>query len=249
MKKKLIQVLAQNGSVDKKTWENYVRGGQVTVAGKVVTSPAFFVDPKKKRIHHLGKPLLRVTDKVYLKFHKPTGVTCQREPGPHSIYALLRKLPGLDSRLKQTLFPVGRLDKVSTGLLFITNDGNFSQRVLDPASQLEKEYVVTISGAFTGKEKKRLAAGVRINAGSREQPRLFTTRPCRILQVRYQKTTTQFNIIITEGKKRQIRRMVEAVGCQVVTLHRQRIGTSVMGNLKPGAWASIHQQDIEKIFA
>jgi len=247
MKKKLIHILAQSGVADKKILEKWIQAGRVKVSDNIITAPGFYADRKKQKITIDGKPLTASPKNIYLLFHKPIGLTCQKDPGHSSVYDVIKKFSGLDFSVKNSLFVVGRLDRETTGLLVLTNDGISSQGLLHPSGKIEKEYEVTVKGAFTPDKVLRVKNGLRINIGDRNNPHWYKTRPCRIIHTKNRKNFSRFNMVITEGKKNQIRRMLAAVGCNVVKLKRIRMGTILLGGLKSGEYKHIASAEIKKL--
>ena len=171
-----------------------------------------------------GKPLKDKPKRVYLAYHKPVGITCTTE----------RHIQGniIDAvRYPERIFPIGRLDKPSEGLIFLTNDGDIVNKILRAGNAHEKEYIVTVNKPITERFIQQMSRGV---------PILDTvTLPCTVQQ----RSKQSFSIILTQGLNRQIRRMCEYLGYDVVTLKRTRIMHIRLAGLKPGQWRLL--EDIE----
>lgn len=200
-----------------------VNGAVVTAMGvRVFDGDAVAVD---------GKPVKPVGQKAYIAFYKPPNVvTTAHDPQGRATVADYF----MDSKLR--LFPVGRLDYETEGLLLMTNDGEWANRVAHPSFNLEKEYFVKARGTLEDREIKALEAGVMLE-GRR-------TWPAKVLNVRRGGMITQFNIVIHEGRNRQVRKMVEAVGHEVVFLKRVRIGSILLGDLKAGEWRNLNEEEV-----
>jgi 23S rRNA pseudouridine2604 synthase len=175
-----------------------------------------------------GKPLKSTPKFLYLAFNKPPGITCTTETHiPGNIISYINH--------PQRLFPIGRLDKESEGLIFLTNDGNIVNKILRAGNNHQKEYIVTVNKPISPEFIKRMAGGV---------PILDTvTQKCRVRQL----SKTTFNIILTQGLNRQIRRMCEYLGYEVQKLVRIRIMNVSLGNLKKGEWRYLDETEMQEI--
>ncbi len=175
-----------------------------------------------------GKTVARKMAAVYIMYNKPLGVTCTSDPHtPNNIIAAVNH--------PLRVYPIGRLDKTSTGLIFLTNDGDMVNKILRAQFGHEKEYEVEVHGAYADSFLKQMSAGVKLND--------YTTKPC----VTRRLTAKKFSIILTEGKNRQIRRMTEAFGFTVMKLHRVRIMNVRIGNLPTGEWKDIPPKELEML--
>lgn len=191
-----------------------VLGDQVSETDKI------YLDSKQI---HFSPP------KVYIMYNKPTGITCTTE----------RQIKGnIIDAVKHPLrvFPIGRLDKDSSGLILLTNDGDIVNRILRAEFENEKEYVVEVDKPCSEEFLFKMSQGVNIGD--------HLTLPCKIKSI----NPRSFTIILTEGKNRQIRRMCEALGYNVKRLQRIRIMNLLLADLKPGQWKDIPSQDLEKLF-
>lgn len=177
-----------------------------------------------------GNKLTTRGKRVYVMYNKPFGVTCTTD----------RETPrNIVDEIKHPLrvFPIGRLDKASTGLIFLTNDGDIVNKILRAQYGHEKEYEVEVNAPYPDSFLKDMASGVDIGD--------YTTKPCKLTRL----SDTWFSIVLTEGKNRQIRRMTEALGFKVKQLHRIRIMNVLIGDLDLGKWKDIPVDDLEKLKA
>jgi 23S rRNA pseudouridine2605 synthase len=217
MDMRLQKVLAQAGLASRREAEHWIQAGRISVNGKVVTTLGTQADPVVDRIAVDGKVINRLEPKVYYLLNKPTGYvsTCEDELGRPTVLDLLKPI-------KFRLFPVGRLDWDSEGLLLLTNDGDLAQRLLHPRFHIRRTYLAKVEGIPTAQSLLRLT-----NAGDPSAPQ--KRRPtARIIKVGERHAWLE--IRLWEGKNRQVRRMCEAVGHPVRRLRRvQFAGLDTMG--------------------
>ena len=214
---RLQKFLSAAGVCSRRHGEEYILQGRVRVNRRVVNVLGTQVDPEKDRIDVDGRPVVMENQAVYIALNKPKGyVTSCSHPGEPVVVDLVD--------LPQRLYPVGRLDKDSTGLLLLTNDGRLHHRLSHPSFDHEKEYDVTVERPIQDGVLNQMAAGVPL-MGSQ-------TRPARVQRL----SGRRFRIVLQEGRNRQIRRMVRKLGHQVVRLKRIRVANIRLGNLPPGAW-------------
>jgi 23S rRNA pseudouridine2605 synthase len=201
-------------------WE-WIRAGEVRVDGRVVTDPLTWIDLDRQRVLRSGQEIPE-KELIVLALHKPRGVvtTRQDERGRRTVYDLLP--PGLP-----WLFPVGRLDADSEGLLLLTNDSSLSTLLTDPEHAIPKTYRVTVAGHPDASTLQRLRDGVELSDGR--------TRPVRVRLVGEEGERSLLDIVLTEGRNRQIRRMAAAVGHKVRRLVRVALGELALGDLPAGA--------------
>ena len=213
--------LARAGRGSRRTMEQAIRSGRVTVDGQTVTTLGVRVDPQTQEVHLDGsrvRPDQRPGTVIAL--HKPPWVLTTTHD-PHGRPTVLQLLPA--SLRRERLYPVGRLDFASEGLVLLTNDGELAFQLMHPRFGHEREYVVTVRGPEPADLARRLTEGIDI--GDR--------RPARAVRAR--RVNTDWQLVLTEGRKRQVRRMFEAVGMRVTRLQRVRIGSLALGDLASGA--------------
>ncbi len=229
-KKTLDRVISQAGLGSRTEARSWIGAGRVTVNGKKVQTPDVWVDPDRDQVSVDGRPL-QAAAKQYLLLYKPKGyLTTYKDPeGRRTIYDLLE---GIDERV----FPVGRLDQDTTGLLILTNDGEFGDYITSPESKVPKTYLVKSSQRLNEEQLDQLRKGVVLSDGP--------TRPALVNRVRDSEKYTFFEITITEGRNRQVRRMVEALGAKVLKLVRTRIGLIKIGDLEIGKYRPLLPPEI-----
>lgn len=225
---RLHKWLSEAGVCSRRQGEIFIREGRVRVNGKVVTELGTKIDPEKDRVEVDGRSLKPAEEKIYLALHKPRGyVTSVRHAG-HQVVMELIDLPA-------RLYPVGRLDKESTGLLLLTNDGRLHHRLSHPSFDHEKEYEVAVERPIDDDTLRRLAQGVPLDGR--------TTRPAQVRRL----AGRRFLIVLQEGRNRQIRRMVAQVGHKVKRLKRIRVAHIRLGSLPEGAWRHLTAGEKKKL--
>jgi 23S rRNA pseudouridine2605 synthase len=233
MEKRLQKILAEIGIASRRKAEELIIAGRVTVNGKTAIL-GMKADPNRDHIKFDGKLILRPEPKVYLMLNKPRGVVTSLSD-PEDRPTVKDFLKGV----KYRVFPVGRLDYDSEGLLLLTNDGDFAQAILHPSKKIPKSYLVKIKGAPEEEQIKKLRSGVRLEDGM--------TAPAKLQKVRSGENNTWLEVTIHEGRKRQIRRMLEQAGHPVLKLKRIRIDGIELGNLKSGEYRYLKPEEIAKI--
>ncbi|HBT20497.1 MAG TPA: pseudouridine synthase [Peptococcaceae bacterium] len=230
---RLQKVLAQCGIASRRKCEKIILEGRVKVNGKVVTQLGTKVH-ENDRIEVDGKPVVRKNEKIYVLFNKPKGcITTVYDPfGRKTVMDYLNKFK--DYRI----FPVGRLDRDTEGLLLLTNDGQLSFALTHPSHQVEKTYLVEINGTPSKKQLERLSQGVYLEDGK--------TLPAETELIRGGRRSL-VKITIREGRKRQIRRMFKAIGFSVLNLKRIKFGPLVLKDLKPGEYRLLKESEISKL--
>ena len=216
--------------VDARGW---ITAGRVKVNGQVVRDPDQWIDLKRDRVRLDGKPL-QARERVYVLLYKPTGyLTTYRDPkGRPTVYDLIADLGTFVS-------PVGRLDLDTSGLLLLTNDNQLAERVTNPESHVPKTYLVKASQRLTDEQLQRLRDGVELADGP--------TRPARVRRVRDSEKYTHLEITLTEGRNRQVRRMIEALDVTVLKLVRVKIGPIPIGGLAIGKWRSLTPAEVRAL--
>jgi 23S rRNA pseudouridine2605 synthase len=220
--------LAKRGVGSRRHCETLIRQGRVELNGAIVREMGVQVDPRSDIVvvdHH------RISDEeelVAIAFHKPAGVVSTSRISRESAPAITDLVD-----LPYRLYPAGRLDKDSTGLIILTNDGDLALRITHPRYEKEKEYLVTVKEPLTAHDLEALRQGVALEDG--------LVKPMSVSLHRDGSVT----IVVTEGRKRLIRRIIKAIGNQVRTLHRIRIGAVKLGDLQPGTWRKLSEQEIQ----
>jgi pseudouridine synthase len=230
---RLQKFLAEAGVGSRRHCETLIEQGQVSVNGQVVTTLGTKIDPVSDRVSVNDKPVA-VERKVYLAINKPAGYLCTSED-THGRRRVLDLLPADLPRL----YTVGRLDCETEGLLFLTNDGTFSLRLTHPRYKMAKTYHVEVEGELADGEIVRLLQGIRSDGELLHAEKIF--------DVRHATATTTLQLVLREGKKRQVRRMMAAVGHPVVRLTRWAVGTIKLGNLKPGQWRTLTDEEVRTL--
>ena len=233
MEQRLQKIIAEMGVASRRKAEEFIMEGRVTVNGRPATI-GMKADPLKDHIKVDGKLLIKPEKKVYFIFNKPKGVvTSMSDPeGRPAVNDFLRGI-------KQRVFPVGRLDYDSEGMLLLTNDGDFAHAILHPSKKIPKTYVVKVKGVLEEQDIDKLRTGIRLDR--------TVTAPAKVKRLRKTENNSWIEMTIYEGKKRQIRRMLERVGHPVIRLIRMKINGLEMGELEPGAYRSISSGEMMKI--
>lgn len=231
---RLQKVLAEAGVASRREAERMITGGRVKVNGTVVTELGKKADPERDKIEVDGKPLSRPEKKVYYILNKPTGyVTTIKDPEGRPTVA------DLIGDIRERVYPVGRLDYDTSGILLITNDGELANALAHPAGEVEKCYNVKVKGVPGKDVIERLAKGVMLEDGK--------TAPARVKILKTHKNNTWLEVIIHEGRKRQVRRMCEAVGHRVLKLKRVRFGPLALGDIGPGKIRELDSRELKRL--
>jgi 23S rRNA pseudouridine2605 synthase/23S rRNA pseudouridine2604 synthase len=225
---RLQKFLSEAGICSRRKGEEYIRQGLVRVNSRIVTELGTKVDPGKDRVEFDGKGVALKSEPIYIALNKPKGyVTSCSHPGEKIVLDLID--------IPQRVYPIGRLDKDSIGLLILTNDGNLHHRLSHPSFDHEKEYDVTVSKPITDGSLRNIASGLPM-MGSK-------TRPAKIRRI----SSRRFRIILKEGRNRQIRRMVRKVGNRVTRLKRIRVSKVKLGRLADGAWRNLTEKEKKEL--
>ncbi len=228
--KTLDRVLSKAGLGSRVEARSWIHAGRVKVNGRLIRNPDHWVDMKRDRVQFDGKPLA-ARERIYLLLYKPTGyLTTYKDPrGRATVYDLIAEVGTF-------LSPVGRLDLDTSGLLLMTNDNQFAERVTNPQAKVPKTYLVKASELLSDAQLDRLRDGVELADGP--------TRPALVTRVRDSAKYTHFEITLTEGRNRQVRRMVQALGAQVLKLVRVRVGNIGIGKLPIGKWRLLTRSEV-----
>lgn len=230
----LDRVLSRYGLASRTAAREAIAAGRVKVKGRVVRDPDMWTDPKVDPVHVDGVRI-RPARKVYILFYKPKGViTSHGDPGGRkTVYDCL----GPDV---PWVSPVGRLDKDTSGLLLLTNDTDFANHVTDPASRVPKTYLAKANMIVEDELIKKLARGMELKRGDWAQPQ-------SVRRVEDRGKYSWLEIVLTEGKNREVRRLMEAVGLTVLKLVRTRIGPCTLDGLQVGRWRNLRLNEIHQL--
>ncbi|MFH2011914.1 MAG: pseudouridine synthase [Pseudomonadota bacterium] len=234
MKERLQKIIAKAGLASRRQAENLIREGKVRINGIVITELGIKVDPVKDGIEVNGKAIGNPEPKVYIMLNKPKGyVTTLKDPQKRPIVSDLLK------DIKLRVFPVGRLDYDTEGLLLFTNDGDLTQSLIHPSNKVLKTYLVKINGMLTSREINKLESGVELIDG--------VTAPAKLRLVKKIKNKSLWEITIHEGKKRQIKRMFESMGYSIYELRRIRFGPLELGELQVGEYRFLSNRELKEL--
>ncbi len=231
---RLQKYLALSGVASRRASEKLIAEGHVAVNGQVITEMGVQVDETADRVTVDGAPVALEEEKHYIAYYKPIGeVTTVTDPeGRATVMDKFRDYP-------VRLYPVGRLDYDSEGLLLLTNDGDMMQHLLHPSHEVEKVYLAKVSNQVTEEELRRLRAGVSLDGRM--------TSPANVRLVRQEAFASVVLVSIHEGRNRQVRRMFEAVGHQVVALKRVGFGPIRLLDLPRGQWRRLNEVEVKRL--
>jgi len=231
MQERLQKIISAAGITSRRASEELILAGRVTVNGTVVTELGSKADPSKDTVAVDGKPLTITSKKLYILLYKPVGyMTTMDDPEGRPLVTDLLKEVG------ERVYPVGRLDYNTEGLLLLTNDGEWANHLMHPRHEVEKEYHVRVRGKIHKSQLDQLAGGVHIDE------RKTASATARMIKEGEQ--NDWFSLTIHEGRNRQVRRMCEAVSLSVVRLKRVRYGMLTMGTLKPGEFRHLTEAEV-----
>lgn len=233
MEERLQKIMARAGIASRRRCEELIREGRVLVNGQKAHQGQK-ADPRRDQIVVDGKPLEVGLPRTYVALHKPPGVLSNQDVGSRGFPAA-RDLVSLPGRL----FPVGRLDLHSEGLILLTDDGELTNLLTHPRYEHAKEYQVQVEGHPQAQTVERWRQGVLLD-GRR-------TAPARVSRLRRGRNTTWLRVTLQEGRKHQIRRVAEILGHPVVRLIRVRIGPIDLGELKAGQWRQLTKQELKEL--
>ena len=231
---RLQKFMAAAGVASRRRCEEIIAAGLVTVNGRVVTAPGTKVDPLADEVSVAGRKIELPGEKLYYALHKPRGyvTTMHDEKGRRSVADLLAGIKG-------RVFPVGRLDCDSEGLLIVTNDGELAHALTHPRHRVPKTYLVWVAGIPEPQKLKELARGVVLEDGP--------TAPARVRLMGRRGHTGILEITVHEGRNRQVRRMCEHIGYPVLRLVRTAIGGLSLGSLKPGQYRRLTDGEVGEL--
>ena len=233
---RLQKYLAECGIASRRKAEEYIQEGKVQVNGKSVTELGVKINPEKDIVYFNNKKVTKQNENIYILLNKPIGyvTTTKDQFNRETVLDLIR---GINKRI----VPVGRLDMYTSGALILSNDGDFIYKVTHPSHEITKTYIATLKGIISNEELEELRRGVEIED--------YLTRPAKvkILKTDSEKNISRIEITIHEGKNRQVRKMCEAIGRNVMALHRSKIGNIGVKDLKIGEWRYLSSTEIKSI--
>ncbi|MFQ5896727.1 MAG: pseudouridine synthase [Candidatus Methylomirabilia bacterium] len=234
MQRRLNKILAEAGLASRRGSERLIREGRVTVNGARVTSPGGLADPHRDRILVDGHPIPTSEPKRYLLLHKPRGyLTSRRDPQRRPV--VLDLVRGEQARL----FPVGRLDRDTEGVLLLTNDGGLAQRLLHPRFRVRRVYEAEVEGQLTPADLSRFRQGVVLEDG--------VAKPAVVRLLRRTRVTSWLSLTFSEGRYREVKRFCAALGHRVLRLRRVQFGPLRLGRLSPGAARPLTSWELRRL--
>ena len=237
---RLARFLAHAGVASRRHAEELIAAGRVQVNGTTVTTQGTRIDPEHDTVTVDGKPVHPPARNVYILLHKPTGyVTTASDPQGRP--TVLDLLPDELRRLR--VYPVGRLDIDTSGLLLLSNDGDFAQRMTHPRYSIEKHYEALVQGCPTEEALAALRQGVTVVVDDEHS---YRSSPAQVRILRRVGANCRLALTIHEGRKRQVRRMISAVGHRVLELKRVGIGSLSLGNLPVGKWRYLSNEEVKE---
>lgn len=235
----LARALSKFGVCSRAEAARWIEAGRVEVGGRVVRFPARRIDPRRDEVRVDGRRVGDDTARVVLVLHKPAGyITSRGDPGGRpTVYDLL-------GDVGRWVFPVGRLDRDTSGLLILTNDHRLGQTLTDPEAHVPKRYHARVRGLPDAEAFRALREGVPLGDGTTSRPAAV-----RALGTASQGGSSWIEIVLTEGKNRQVRRMCATIGHEVEELTRVSVGTLELGELSPGQWRELTPAEIGRLAA
>ena len=232
---RLQKIIAMKGYCSRRKAEELIQKGKVKVNGELVTTMGYKASVNDF-IEVEGNPLDEVEDKEYYLLNKPRGVvtTSSDEKGRKTVVDLINT--------KKRIYPVGRLDYDTTGLIILTNDGELTNYLIHPRNQIEKVYVAKIEGVITKENLKRLCNGVHIDGYKTGKAK------AKILKIDKKKNSSVVELIICEGKNHQVKKMFEAIGFKVLKLKRESIAFLTLDGVKPGEYRPLSIKEVKKLY-
>ena len=232
---RLQKYLADAGIASRRKSEELIQQGKIKVNGEVITELGFKVDPVKDIIEYNDEKIEKQENKIVLMLNKPKEVISSVKD-PQGRKTVLDLIPEKFPRL----YPVGRLDYESEGMILLTNDGELANRITHPRSKVKKIYSVWVYGYPSKEAMNKFSKGLELEAG--------ITAPAKVKLIKKGKNSSQMEVEISEGKTIQVRRMFEAIGHTVYKLVRKQIGELKMGTLEEGKYKLLKEQEIKRIF-
>lgn len=229
MEERLQKYMAKCGVASRRKCEEIILSGRVKVNGSVITELGFKVN--ENDVVEVDSNVIKVEEnKVYIILNKPTGYITSNsdEKERKTILDIVN--------VKERIYPIGRLDYDSSGLLLLTNDGDIYNKIIHPKKEIEKRYIATVKGTFSKEELEKFRSGVDIGG--------YITAPAKIKVIKESKSNSVVEITIHEGKNRQVRKMCSAFNHEVLNLKRIAIGKLSLDNLKEGQWRNLNEKEV-----
>lgn len=233
---RLQKFIANQGICSRRKAEEYISSGRIKVNGEVVTELGTKINPSKDIIEVDDKKISNIAGKkVYILLNKPIGyvTTTKDQFNRNTVLDLVK--------VKEKVLPVGRLDMYTSGAIILSNDGNFIYKITHPKYEVEKTYNVTLKGQITDDEVESLKNGVKVDDYVTGKAKV------KILRIDKEKDLSRVEIIIHEGKNREVRKMCEAIGRKVLALHRTKIGNISVKDLRLGTWRYLKPNEIKSL--
>jgi 23S rRNA pseudouridine2605 synthase len=228
---RLSKVIAAAGIASRRAAEKLIFDGEVTVNGKAVLVPQTLVDPQVDAIAVEGKRLSAQPRKVYYVLHKPVGYHCT-----NASIVKRRAVDLVKPAAAMRLFTVGRLDKDTSGLILVTNDGHFANRVMHPSGGVKKEYIAKVNQEITHEHLVALSRGCVVEGA--------LVKPVRVTKIR----RGTLRIVVKEGRRHEVREILAAAGLEVIELKRVKIGDIILGTLAEGQFRELSSQEVQRLF-
>lgn len=231
---RLQKFIAQCGIASRRSAEKIIESGRVKVNGEIVDYQGLVIDPDNDVVEVDGQRIEAETQKYYIMLNKPKNyvTTVSDDLGRPTVMQLV-------SDIKARIYPVGRLDFDTTGLLIMTNDGDFANILAHPSHTVNKVYIARIDKPLTEEQLKALCSGVELDG--------VMTAPAKAENIKRPQKGYEVKITIHEGRNRQVRRMLEIVGANVMSLKRISVGSLTLGNLPEGKWRRLSDAEINKL--
>lgn len=231
---RLNKFLAQAGVASRREADRMIVEGRISLNGETVDSLGILIDDKRDKVEVDGKRVRSDTSHIYLLLNKPSGYLVTVKD-PFQRPTIMDLLPSL----KKRIYPVGRLDFDSEGLLLLTNDGDLAHRLMHPRFRVKKEYIIRVKVKPDSSTLTRLGKGIHLDGKK--------TAPAKIHILSSTKRGTLIKVELQEGRKRELRRMFEAVGHKVLALKRVRFGSLSLGGLKKGQWRYLSREELARL--
>ncbi|WP_238916073.1 pseudouridine synthase [Clostridium sp. YIM B02555] len=231
MEERLQKFMASCGVASRRKCEELILAGKVKVNGILVSEVGIKIDPAKDLVEYEGKVISKEENKVYIMLNKPEGYisSVKDEKGRPTILDIVK--------VKERIYPIGRLDYDSSGLLLLTNDGEIYNKIIHPRVELKKKYIAVVQGEISEKDINKFEIGIDIGG--------YITAPAELKILSYEKDLSTVEISIHEGKNRQIRKMCAALNHEVLSLKRIAIGDIKLGYLKRGEFRILNENEVE----